>query len=271
MNPLRTLLRNTVLLLIGAILLSACSGGGSGSSMNVTRSRIERSLERTYANRYVALSKINGNTDVTTVSLNTHALCDKGGPAVADEGPGGDWICRVAYVDPHAPSPEGSAKVEMNVHSNDCYTAVGSSKAVGQLNIVDTNGRQVVNPAAEFDGCFDTSSNGTPNGTMIIVAPALPPGAPQFDSALTPPVGLVQASARGHVPLSLRCADGGVHCTGTIDVAIQNASAGTVTYDVPAGETHTVNAQLASGQARDGGIIELIAHEQTPPPTLASS
>ena len=51
--------------------------------------------------------------------------------------------------------PEGYGKFELNVHSNDCYTAGGPSKFVGLLTITDTHGNDVTNPAFEFDGAFD--------------------------------------------------------------------------------------------------------------------
>ena len=38
--------------------------------------------------------------------------------------------------------PEGYGKFELNVHSNDCYTAGGPSKLTGFLTITDTHGRR---------------------------------------------------------------------------------------------------------------------------------
>jgi hypothetical protein len=266
MRRITTTTLGIALVALAALGLTGCNGQPS-TSTSVTRSRIERSLEHADANRYVALAKLTGHEGVTASSLDAHAVCDKGGATVADEGPGGDWICQVAYVDPNVPNPDGSSKVEMNVHSNGCYTAASSTKAVGPLNIVDTKGNQVVNPAFEFDACFDPSANGTPDGTMIIVSPSPPPGTQLFDSALTLPVGLVEPDDHGRLPLSLTCAEGGDDCTGTIDVAIQGDPAGSVTYDVPAGATKVVPAHLTKAQARDGGWIILTPHEKTPPPT----
>ncbi len=50
---------------------------------------------------------------------------------------------------------EGYGKFELNVHSNDCYTAAGPTKLTGFLTITDAHGKEVTNPAFEFDGCFD--------------------------------------------------------------------------------------------------------------------
>lgn len=255
----------SLLMLVLAVLVSACDGGPSAGT-TVTRARLERSLERSYANRYVALAKIVGHRDVTVESLNTHAVCDKGGPTVVDEGPGGDWICQVAYQDPNVPNPDGSAKVEMNVHSNDCYSAAGSTKLVGPLNIVDTTGRQVVNPAFEFDACFDPSSDSAPDGTLLIVNATPLPGAPPATPALKLPVGRTSADGEGRIPLLVTCAEDGPVCQGTIGVTVQGADAGTVRYDVPAGGTAIEQAQLTTRQAREGGIVILTLHETSPAP-----
>ncbi|MCW2927026.1 MAG: hypothetical protein JWM86_994 [Thermoleophilia bacterium] len=252
--------------LAAGLLLSGCAGGPTTTS-TVTRSRLERSLETTYANRYVELSKLLGHGDVTVESLDAHAVCDKGGPTVADRGPGGDWICQVAYDDPNIQNPDGSAKVEMNVHSNDCYTGISTARLVGPLNIVDTHGHQAVNPVSEFDGCFDPASSDTPDGTLLIVNATRLPGDVTGKSALTLPTGLVDPDSSRRVDLPLACAPGSDSCTGSIDVTVQGQDADTISYDVPPGATRTVSARLTARQVRDGGIITLTADEKTPPPT----
>ena len=73
-----------------------------------------------------------GRHGVTAGSLHAKAMCDKHGADVADVGPGGDWICLMSWTDPNVPMPpEGYGKFELNVHSNDCYTAGGPSKLIG--------------------------------------------------------------------------------------------------------------------------------------------
>ncbi len=264
-HRITTTVTTLALIALAGTALAGCDGGPT-SSTTLTRPRLERSLERSYANRYVALAKIQGHFGVTAKSLDAHAVCDKGGPTVADEGAGGDWICQVAYVDPNVPNPDGSAKVEMNVHSNNCYTGAGSSKLVGPLNIVDTHGKQVVNPAFEFDACFDPTTNGTPNGTLLIVNATPLPGAPVAKPAITLPTGLVTADAHRKIALMLQCTDGAEACTGTIDVTVQGKPADKVSYMVPAGGTDTVRAQLTRAQVRDGGVVTLSLHEKTPVP-----
>lgn len=224
----------------------------------VTRARLERSLERTYSHRYVALAKILGHRGVSVRSMQAHAICDKGGPTVADEGPGGDWICQIAYIDANVPNPDGTAKVEMNVHANGCYTAVGSTKLVGPLNITDTRGRTVVNPANEFDACFDPKSPAAPDGTLVIVKPIPLPGAPQVSSPLTVPSGFVQLDARRQLRLPITCAANGPTCAGRINVTLMGNQVSRLRFQVPAGKTQTETVTLSPHQARDGGMLQIV-------------
>lgn len=146
----------TALALLAAA--AAATGLSACGSSEVTRPRLEASLPRTFANLYVQQAAELGHRGVTVASLHARASCDRGGPKVADSGPGADWICLMSWRDPHVPLPDGTGKFELNVHSNDCYTAGGPSKLVGPVDITDTRGRDRVNPVFEFDGCFDPSS-----------------------------------------------------------------------------------------------------------------
>jgi len=97
-----------------------------------------------------------GRTGVTAASMHSRVWCDKGGPKVADHGPGADWICTIDFVD--NTGAEQAGKFEVQVKSNSCYTAGGPSKIVGNLTITDVHGHDVTNPVFEFDGCFDPDS-----------------------------------------------------------------------------------------------------------------
>jgi hypothetical protein len=249
-----------LLVVVAATTLTACSGGPTTSSP-VVRSRVERSIEKSYSYRYVALSRLLDRRDVSVASLDAHAVCDKGGVTKPDVGPGGDWNCYVAYIDPNVPNPDGFSKVEMNIHSNECYTAGGSQKLVGPLNMVDAKGKQVINPAFEFDGCFDPSANGRPDGTIILIKEPPLPGAPQ-KSELSMTTGLQVADSRRRVPVVLACGKG--PCTGTIDMTLQNTELGKIHYDVPADGTKTYFVTLSADQVRDGGVLTPATTERTP-------
>jgi hypothetical protein len=159
MNP-KILMRVSVL--VAAVLILA----GCGSS-DVTKARLERDLPQTFSNLYVQQAKLLGHPHITVQSLHAQAQCDKGGPKVADHGPGADWICLMRWNDPNVKLPDGSGKFEINAHSNDCYTAGGPSKLVGLQTITDTHGSDVPNPVFEFDSCFNPRSSNAPTGVSI--------------------------------------------------------------------------------------------------------
>jgi hypothetical protein len=149
----RTLLIRTIALagtLAGTLALSACG------SPDVTRPRLEASLAPTFANLYVQQAGILGHAGVTAGSTAAKASCDRGGPKVADVGPGADWICMISFRDNKSAKQDG--KFEVQVRSNSCYTAGGPSKLVGLATISDRTGKDVTNPVFEFDGCFDPTS-----------------------------------------------------------------------------------------------------------------
>jgi hypothetical protein len=139
---------------------------GCGSS-DVTKARLERDLPQTFSNLYVQQAKLLGHPHITVQSLHAQAQCDKGGPKVADHGPGADWICLMRWNDPNVKLPDGSGKFEINAHSNDCYTAGGPSKLVGLQTITDTHSNDVPNPVFEFDSCFNPRSSNAPTGVSI--------------------------------------------------------------------------------------------------------
>src|SRR3954471_23403938 len=154
----RTLFTTAALLAVAAVLVVAASSKGS----DVTKARLERNLPVTFSNLYVQQAKLLGHNGITVQSLHAKASCDKGGPKVADRGPGADWICLMAWNDPNVELPDGYGKFEVSAHSNDCYTAGGPSKIVGVQTITDIRGDDVPNPVFEFDACFDPHTSNAP-------------------------------------------------------------------------------------------------------------
>jgi hypothetical protein len=82
--------RRVVLIVLAIVLVAGVAVGAlaSVSHSTVTRARLERSLPETFANLYVQQARLLGHKGVTVRSLHAHAQCDKGGPHVADVGPG---------------------------------------------------------------------------------------------------------------------------------------------------------------------------------------
>jgi hypothetical protein len=249
-------LRNlTAVLAAGALTLglSACGGGS-----DVTRARLERSLPQTFANLYVQQAQLLGHKGITVHSLKARAQCDKGGPKVADHGPGADWICQMAWNDPAVPLPDGSAKFEVNAHSNDCYTAGGPSKYIGLLTITDTHGNDVQNPVFEFDGCFDPNSSNAPTGVNLPTPKASASGGPApSPAALTLPSGVLTPDGQGHVSPLLSCSSGSAGCAGSLIAKLGPRTVGNVTFALAPGEKSTVPLTLSPAELSHGGSLIL--------------
>ncbi len=208
----RTVLTSLAVLLLVAGLGAAAVAAGGGST--VTRPRLERSLPVVFANLYSERARLLGRTNVTPASVHARAMCDKHGAQGPDEGAGGDWVCLMSWTDPQTPMPpEGYGKFELNVHSNDCYTASGPSKLTGFLTLTDTTGAEVTNPVFEFDGCFDPDGTDTPTGH-------------EFPSLLSVSSTALSTDPEGRVDLQLSCGTGEEGCAGTVVAAVGDDGTG---------------------------------------------
>jgi hypothetical protein len=150
-NPILTRVATGVLAVGAVASLAGCGGN------DITKARLERALAPTFANLYVQRAQILGLPGVTVASTAPSADCDRGGPKVADVGPGADWICLVTFND--ADGKKQTGKFELQVRANSTYVAGGPTKLMGPVMITDKRtGRDVPNPAFEFDGAFDPNS-----------------------------------------------------------------------------------------------------------------
>ena len=148
----RVLAPAAAVLAVAAVFTATAGHGGH----DITRPRLERAIGPTFANLYVQRATILGEPGVTAESTAANAVCDRGGPKVADVGPGPDWVCMITFTDDHGQHQEG--KFEVQAHADATYVAAGPSKLVGLATITDTHGNDVTNPAFEFDGAFDPDS-----------------------------------------------------------------------------------------------------------------
>ena len=228
--------RNLIRLLAAAGVVAALVGLAASGSSAVTRPRLERSLPASFANQYVRQAGILKHRGITVASLHARAQCDKGGPKVADEGVGADWICFMDWKDPNVPIPDGSAKFELNVHSNNCYTATGPTKLVGLRTITNAAGRFVDNPVFEFDTCFDPGATNTP--TKVVFPPA----------SLKLPTGKVKPDARGNISPALTCTVGPIGCSGSVTARIGTRTLGRATYSLAPGGASAIRFTVRSGE-----------------------
>lgn len=234
---------------IALVVLAALTAVASGGQSDVTKARLERNLPATFANVYVQQAKLLGHKGITVASLHPKASCDKGGPKVADVGPGADWICLMSWSDPNVPLPDGNAKFELNVHSNDCYTAGGPSKFVGLLTITDTHGKDVTNPVFEFDSCFDPNGSDKPTGVDFskpASAGLTPTQQAAASATLTLPSGTMAPDAKGVVAPTFNCSAGKDGCAGTL-TAKAGGTTVTTTYAIAADDHQPVTLALPRG------------------------
>jgi hypothetical protein len=178
-----------------------------------------------FANLYADQAKLLGHKGITPASLNAKAMCDKGGSAEQNIGPGSNWNCLVTWTDPNVPMPpEGYGKFEVDVHSNGCYTAGGPSKLVGFQTITDTKGDEVNNPVYEFDGCFDPNGDNTPTGN-------------EFPSLLNVTSTALLPDADNKISLQLSCGTGSSGCQGTVAAKAGDTDLGTVPVNIQEEQT----------------------------------
>jgi hypothetical protein len=253
MNRRTLITAATILVVLGALVALA---GSSKSS--ITKPRLERDLPVTFSNLYVQQAGLLGHRGITVQSLHAKASCDKGGPKAPDHGPGSDWICMMAWSDPNVPLPDGSAKFELNVHSNGCYTAGGPSKFVGPLTITDAQGKDVDNPVFEFDGCLDPKSSNAPTGVDFAkpasASQTLTQQAEQV-AQLTLPTGQMAANKDGTFTPSLVCSAGKDGCAGTVTASAGGKSA-TADYIIGPDDHASVKLPLPAGTT---GHVKLTA------------
>lgn len=245
---MRRFVISAVLALVAVVAVAGGVLAGTGGGSVVTRGRLERALPATFANLYAQQAEMLGHTGVTPASLQARAMCDKGGDAEADVGPGSNWNCLVSWDDPDNPMPpEGYGKFELQVHSNGCFTAGGPSKLVGFQTLTDKAGRTVTNPVSEFDGCFDPEGDDSPTGV-------------EFPSLANVTTTALRPDAHDEVSLQLSCGTGATGCAGTVQAQAGDTDLGTVPFDlaqettqdlhfatpVPAGTTEVVFTMTAA-------------------------
>ncbi|MGI8869248.1 MAG: hypothetical protein ACR2F6_10460 [Mycobacteriales bacterium] len=137
-----------------AALAAATACGGAGG---VTRIRVEKAVVPTFSNLFVIEQAQHGRR-VSAGALKTKAVCTRGDRSAADNGPGDDWSCNLAWIQNAAGVP-GAAAYTLHVKPDGCYTADGDGPADlnGSPTLTRLDGASVVNPLWAFDGCFDVS------------------------------------------------------------------------------------------------------------------
>jgi hypothetical protein len=221
-------MRRTIMTILLAILVAtglAAAAVAMGGGSTVTSTRLERSLPRAFSNVYAQEAALLGHKGITPASLHARAMCDNAGTKT---GTGAAWVCLMSWHDPNNPMPStGYGKFELNVHSNDCYTAGSPSSLIGYQTITDTAGRTVNNPAYEFDACFDPHSDNSPTGVT-------------FPSELKITTTTLDVDAHGNGSLGLACGTGAGGCAGHLTVTAGGTPIARLPYHLAENSTATL-------------------------------
>jgi ABC-2 type transport system permease protein len=138
-----------------AVTVGAVAGTTSAEGTGIERAKVENSLATVYAHLYRLQTRELHRPDVTEARLAAAASCDKGGPRVADHGPGNDWRCVVTW---HLPGTNavGNAIYQLDVTADGRYVADGDGpKEVNGYFQVRTPYGDAPNPLWQFDGNLD--------------------------------------------------------------------------------------------------------------------
>lgn len=130
----------------GALVLAGLIPHGP----DITRERVEVDLAAVWPNQYAQLARLQGKP--ATAVPAEGVSCDKGGPGVPDRGPGRNWVCTFTYT---AGGRTHSARYEMIVRGEACYTATDPALIESPTVVDPATGSSVPNPLYQFDGCFD--------------------------------------------------------------------------------------------------------------------
>ncbi|GAB3663034.1 ABC transporter permease [Nocardioides korecus] len=128
---------------------------GPGGPSGITRARLEQSTATAFAHLYRLQTAELHRPDVTERQLRSTASCDKGGPRVADSGPGHDWRCTVSWRLPGS-TAVGYATFSLDVAADGRWVADGDGpKEVNGSFTVRTPWGDAPNPLWQVDGHVD--------------------------------------------------------------------------------------------------------------------
>jgi ABC-2 type transport system permease protein len=149
-------LRLPVLVAVAAV--AALSATGCSNSTNLTPDRLQASLGSTFANLYVLQQADMGNPPARAATLDSRVSCQKGSTVNVPQEGSGLWLCEITYL-PAGPQYPVIAKYKVDVQTDGCYAADGDGPASvnGSPTVTGPGYRQVNNPLALIDGCFDTT------------------------------------------------------------------------------------------------------------------
>ncbi len=134
------------------VLLLTIGVIASGGTPDVTRERVQHDLNITFANQWRLQQRILGKPAPAAFTARTE--CHHTPQGSPDRGPG-TWHCSLEGHLPGRSKPLAYDYIAL-VDGTSCYSALDSDLLP---TIPDRHGKQVANPLAAFDSCFNVYDN----------------------------------------------------------------------------------------------------------------
>jgi ABC-2 type transport system permease protein len=145
--------RAAALLVLAAALVATLAGCGSGG---LGESRLAASISGSFARLYTLQQAQEGNPKVSAQSLKASATCVNETDSSVTSGPG-TWLCSITYY-VAGPGYPVIAKYKVDLKPGGCYAADGDGpqSVNGYPTITGPRYKQLINPLALIDSCFNT-------------------------------------------------------------------------------------------------------------------
>jgi hypothetical protein len=141
----------SIVLLCALAAIMSVAVFGCGSSP-ITSTRIEASIEITFANLLEVQVWRLGLPPITAPDFALTAICRKSVPA--SNAGAGDWVCTLVWQGPDRQTLRDT--YDLFVATDGCYTATVAGESLGGPTLKALDGSDVRNLLYTFEGCFDT-------------------------------------------------------------------------------------------------------------------
>jgi ABC-2 type transport system permease protein len=141
-----------------AVVLAALGALASAGPNPITAHNLQASMTPTFNNLTLLQQRELGRNVPKGARLDLLNSCSR--RSGATNGPGDDWTCTITVFVPQpgaVPFQQTPVAYDVSVKSDGCYKAEAPPSFVGQQEMRDAHGHNVVNPLFTIYGCFDTS------------------------------------------------------------------------------------------------------------------
>jgi ABC-2 type transport system permease protein len=143
--------RSTVAVALASAAIVFVEGFGPPA---ITAHRLQSSIVPTFQRLVAYQQKLLGHTVPEHATIKVFSTCHRT-TTTSSRGAGDDWVCGLDLVALNL--RQLPLNYDVTVRPNGCYTAQGPPNTIGRLELRTPDGKRVVNPLFEFDGCFDAA------------------------------------------------------------------------------------------------------------------